>query len=294
MSQAIQLQDDEEHDGACENQKRFGLKNMTKEERYKWDMIDTPGEFMMIPVYDLSVAPEYQRKLQDHEILRFAREWSWLCCGALIVMKRNGGLFIVDGQQRWSAAKRRSDIKAIPCMVFKARNDIKVEADRFVKLNSCKVGLTGVDKYKASLVAEDPIAIKVESILSKHGVKVGVTASATTCACALRLMELCAKDEELFDKVFGLCVGLHAGSEFNGEVLHGLFVLEQHLVKCNCGETIFSAYIQGKLKSAGINAIKKSMTEAHAYWHKGGGNVRAQGILDVINTKRKSRIPNVM
>lgn len=33
------------------------LKNMTKEERYKWDMIDAPGKFMLIPVNALKVAP---------------------------------------------------------------------------------------------------------------------------------------------------------------------------------------------------------------------------------------------
>lgn len=271
-----------------------GLKNMTKEERYKWDMIDAPGEFMPIPINALKVAPEYQRRLQEQEIFRFARDWSWLCCGCLVVMKRNGEFFVVDGQQRWTAAKKRSDISQLPCMVFEARNDIKVEADRFVRLNSCKVGLTGTDKYRASLVAEDPIAIRVESVLVKHGMKVGETYSSTTCSCAIRLMDLCELDADLFEKVFGLAVALHSGAVFNGEILHGLFNLERHLLRINCGETIFSPYVQGKLKVAGVNGIRKSMIEAHAYWHKGGGSVRAQGILDIINTKRKNRIQGLL
>lgn len=271
-----------------------GLKNMTKEERYKWDMIDAPGEFMLIPVNALKVSPEYQRRLQEDEIIRFVREWSWLCCGCLVVMKRNGEFFVVDGQQRWTAAKKRSDISQLPCMVFEARDDIKVEADRFVKLNSCKVGLKGTDRYRASLVAEDPIALLVESVLVKHGMKVGETYSSTTCSCAIRLMDLCKLDACLFEKVFGLAVELHNGAEFNGDILHGLFNLERHLIRINCGETIFSSYAQCKLKAAGINGIKKSMSEAHAYWHKGGGNVRAQGILDIINTKRKNRIPGLL
>ncbi len=213
-------------------------------------------------------------------------------------MKRNGEFFVVDGQQRLTAAKKRSDTSRLPwqlpCMVFDARNDIKVEADRFVKLNSCKVGLTGTDKYKASLIAEDPIALRVESVLVKHGMKIGVTHSSITCSCAKRLMDLCELDADLFEKVFGLAVDLHNGAEFNGEILHGLFNLDRHLLRINCGETIFSSYVQGKLKVAGVNGIKKSMIEANAYWHKGGGNVRAQGILDIINTKRRNRIPGLL
>lgn len=271
-----------------------GFKNMTKEERYKWDMIDAPGEYMIIPVDALRVAPEYQRKLQEEEILRFARDWSWLCCGTIIVMKRNREFFVVDGQQRLNAAKRRTDIRQLPCMVFEARNDIKIEADRFVRLNSCKVGLSGTDKYKASIVSEDPVALQVESVLRSHGMKVGESYSSTTCSCARRLMELCRIDADLFKKIFGLAVELHAGAEFNGEILHGLFILEKHLIKYGCENTIFSPYIKNKLKCVGIAGIKKSMIEAHAYWHKGGGTVRAQGILDIINAKRRNRIPGLM
>jgi len=272
----------------------LSLKNMTKEERYKWDIIDEPGDYMLVDKRDLTVDPLYQRELKELEIADFVRDWSWVCCGTLIVIMRNGKFFVVDGQQRLTAATRRSDISQLPCMVFSAKDEVKNEAEAFLRINKHRAAISGADNYKAALAAEDETALRVEEILGKHGMKVGKCASGITCGCAALLMRLCAANESLFEKCFAMAVDLHAGADFSGDVLKGLFTLERHLRKIQSSETIFSAYIKGKIFQAGLSGVKRAMAEAHAYWHKGGANVNAQGVLDVVNLKRRQRIPNIL
>jgi hypothetical protein len=268
---------------------------VSKVDRYKWYMTDKPGEFMMIGVEDLFIAPEYQRNIQATEIARIASAWLWAACGALIVMLRGDTFYIVDGQQRWMAAKRRGDIKQLPCMVYEAKDNIKCEADAFTKINEGRKGLTGLEKFKGHLTSEDDTAVKINRLLQKYGLAVGGSPSSKICSCVQTMMALCSEDEPLFLKVFDLAVKIHAGEAIHGHIIKGLFTAEKYLVRIDFSESVFSQYVSEKLISAGRAGILKSINNATAYYNKGGQTVMAQGIIELINTKRKdlNRIPNI-
>src|SRR5215469_8093958 len=65
-----------------------------------------PGELLRIDKHQLHVDHDYQRRLDNSRIARYAANWSWVSCGTLIVSRRPRDRFaIVDGQHRWEAAK---------------------------------------------------------------------------------------------------------------------------------------------------------------------------------------------
>lgn len=115
----------------------------------------------------------YQRTLDASQsqslIRRIAQFWDWNLCQPLTVAKRaNGALMIVDGQHRHAAAKLRSDIETLPCVVsqFASSGD---EAAAFVALNQQRRPLSALDLFKAAIAAEDSEALLIFDCIQSAG-----------------------------------------------------------------------------------------------------------------------------
>lgn len=121
---------------------------------------------------DLRVDESYQRTLQNSSsealIRRIAMNWDWGLCQPINVARRaDGSLWIVDGQHRRAAAELRGDIAHLPCVV-QSFATAEQEAAAFVALNKQR-RLTGVDVFKAALVAGDAEARAVLDLICAAG-----------------------------------------------------------------------------------------------------------------------------
>lgn len=102
---------------------------LDKVQRYGWTMQDKQGEQRQINKNLLLVNDDYQRTASASKILEIASEWSWIGCGVIIVAKRDGSYWVIDGQHRVLAAKRRSDIKEMPCLVLMSKTFVMKHLD---------------------------------------------------------------------------------------------------------------------------------------------------------------------
>src|SRR3546814_1597119 len=86
----------------------------------------------------LLVDDSYQRSIEGGEsqrlIVKIAENWDWRLCLPLIVSRRQGSLYVIDGQHRYEAAKLRGDIRDLPIVLFDF-DDPKAEAELFVQAN---------------------------------------------------------------------------------------------------------------------------------------------------------------
>lgn len=124
-------------------------------------------------VGELKIDPEYQRSIlaasSQSLIRRIAQFWDWGLCQPLAVAKRpDGSLTVVDGQHRLEAAKLRSDIAHLPCVITSYAN-AGDEAAAFVALNQQRRPLTKLDLFKAALAAEDETAVTIARLLDEAG-----------------------------------------------------------------------------------------------------------------------------
>lgn len=197
----------------------------TKVERYDWANPGDHGRRCNLPVAELNIDNSYQRnEVSDINTLSTAREFCWLAFGVVVVMERsNGKKYIVDGQQRWLAAKRRGDIPAIPCVVFHS-NGAEHEARAFIALNLHRTKVTAVQKFRVS----DRAGIQPERKISEwlKSVDLAVTpdgkstasvcfpahlirtwkANETACQTAIKLQRAINNGEPLHSSVHnGLC-----------------------------------------------------------------------------------------
>ena len=130
------------------------MSKVDKVERYDWVKPGDNGRQCMVSVDELKVDHAYQRpEVSDQNTLALARGFSWEAFNSIVVMERaNGDKYVVDGQQRLLAARRRGDIRKVPCVLFKS-DGREHEARAFIALNIRRVKVPSVAKFNASVRA---------------------------------------------------------------------------------------------------------------------------------------------
>jgi hypothetical protein len=129
------------------------MKAEDKVERYEWASTGDKGKSAVVNVNDLHIDTSYQRpEVSEKNTLATARLFNWSAFGTIVVMERSGGKkFIVDGQQRWLAAKRRG-IAEIPCRIFSS-NGRDHEAQAFCQLNTNRTAVRVFVRFNARATA---------------------------------------------------------------------------------------------------------------------------------------------
>lgn len=137
----------------------------------------TPPVLQWISVDDLQVDDRYQRSVADSTsgtlIKRIANAWDWSLAQVLVVARRpDSALMVIDGQHRLAAAKIRTDIPHLPCVVIDA-NSIEQEAQTFLKINKERKPVSALAGFHALVAASNPVAVDVQAIVKDCGFRIG-------------------------------------------------------------------------------------------------------------------------
>lgn len=139
-------------------------------------MIGEPPSPQFAGVERLHVDDTYQRSIEGgasrNLIMKIAENWDWRLCLPLLVSRRNGELFVIDGQHRLEAARLRGDIQHLPVVVFDF-DDPKAEADLFVQANRSRRPMSNLDDFHAAVAAGDPKALEIHTAVTEAGLAVG-------------------------------------------------------------------------------------------------------------------------
>lgn len=259
----------------------------TKIDRYKWTVIDKPGSPQSINKSLISADRDYQRKISEGKVTRIAAEWSWIGCGALLVAYRpdSNEYFVMDGQHRLEAAKRRSDITSLPCMVFEI-DDIKEESSGFYRANVERKPLTFSAKFNALLIAGDKSCIKAKRAVDAAGYSIVETSIADKTICCMAAVVNCInEDEEVFNRIWPVIVEVHKGKQIHKDILNGMFYVER---RSNISLTEKSN--RSKLARFSKDDILSEIRKAHLFFGRATPKVSAEGVLNLINKSRRIKI----
>ena len=124
----------------------------------------------------LNVDDSYQRSIEGGAskklIEKIAINWDWRLCLPLLVSRRQGELFVIDGQHRLEAARLRGDIQHVPVVVFDF-DDPKAEAELFVQANRSRRAIGQLDDFHAAVASGDRKALAVHEVVTGAGLVVG-------------------------------------------------------------------------------------------------------------------------
>lgn len=259
---------------------------VTKVDRYKWKMDSTPGEFAMLEKNNLQIHPEYQRAKNERQILRIAGQWSWVSLGVITVARRGGELWVIDGQHRVAAAKKRADIQLLPCIVFDS-NTVKDDALAFLTTNIDRKPMSSHDKHRAKLVAGDEFSLLARRIMDSHGISLGNGGHARPMTFrAIGWAEKKAQDNpDRLDRVMGVLAEICQDAPMADRLAQGLWYMD-----ANIDGGIHGKRLRKRLKDIGGARLMQGANKAAGYFAKGGEKVYATGMLDVINHGLQNKI----
>ncbi len=250
--------------------------NKTKIDRYGWTVRDAPGQLRYIGKNQLTVDYTYQRTHSAQKVRNLARDWSWMACGAILVAKRNGQYYVVDGQHRVLAAKSRADIIDLPCILFEtdAPSD---EAVAWLGANKNRKVPDSVDTFRALVAARDPDAMYMQETCDRLGIVITKAAgSPKRLKSVVGTIRILKRNRDQFDKLMPLLAELCENCPLSEKLVAGLDYIGQHL-------DLDEPRLRKRLLSVGPEALVRGATRAAAYFVRGGANVWAMGMMDEIN-----------
>jgi hypothetical protein len=259
----------------------------SKVEHYKWGCRDEPGEFLMIDKSLLKIDREhYQRNYDPAKVLKIASDWSWVACGTITVSQRKDGTFwVIEGQHRVYAARKRSDIKLLPCMVFRVEA-VETEAAGFLGANTLRKPLSGIDRFRAKVTVGDRDTAAALRIVERHGYHITSNSGELRGVKAVSQIErMTAQDDDAFDAVMGLFDQCFGGAHFLWDTAAGL-----HYLHSKKHVDLREPRTRTAIRSLGLDALNNAAAKGAAYYGSRNPVSWADGITKLLNRGRRSPI----
>lgn len=123
---------------------------------------------------DVTFDQRYQRDLDERRARVIAGEFDKDRVGVpVLALRPNGKLVAIDGQHRIFAAKEAGlGDEPMACQIIDGLS-LQAEAEMFLKLNGGRKAVPPLDKYKARIVAKEPAATEIETIIRAEGLRIG-------------------------------------------------------------------------------------------------------------------------
>lgn len=271
--------------------------SVSKVTKYGWKVQNAPGQFLWLNKRLLRIDHAYQRDdVSAGRIAEIRSDWCWLSCATLVVAQRPDGTYwVIDGQHRKIAADHRSDIQELPCLVFQS-SEKGFEANGFLQLNTNRGPVRMIQKFKAMVGRGDKEAVAVQTAITDAGLKIGASDSPSHVGCVGALMKLFA-DEEGSKVLWPLILEMGPLQEKKiiDKVVVGMIYLNHVLSKDADDQLLTDLHNREKLVEAGTDKCAEAIRQAQLYYKRSGERIYAQGIVDLLNTKRRTRrIPAIV
>ncbi|MDF2881550.1 MAG: hypothetical protein K0R54_2107 [Clostridiaceae bacterium] len=153
--------------------------------------IKTSYQFLLVK--DLRLA-KYQRPLEMSRVKKYASEFDKTLLTPIVVSKRNGFNYVVDGQHRTVLAKTMG-LDGLMALVYEGLT-YEEEADYFKKLNNAngeQKKVSKIDMFNASVEAKDIRALDIKAIIEDLGFRMAKTSGNNTITAMNTL-------EKMYDK----------------------------------------------------------------------------------------------
>jgi len=198
-----------------------------------------------LPANLLDVDPGVQRKLNEGRVARIAADFHEAALGVLIVSKRESRGFVtedaeapraryvvLDGQTRLAALRKftgtEDTVMPVVCQVFTGLTRAE-EAEIFIEHND-RAAVRKIDLFRLALVAQQPWALELEEVISRHGFLSsevsGPERRFTAISTAQRIVRL-PEGLDALDKAFDMIVRTwaHRPNAASAEAIEGLALL---------------------------------------------------------------------
>ena len=272
-----------------------GGQGPSKEAFYNWSDPGPKGRFEWVPVQALNIDHAYQReKICVERVLAIASKWQWLACPTLMVVQRpDGSLWVTDGQHRLLAARKRTSITHLPCLIFQGDGGKVTEANSFLLNNTVRGPVDTYSKYRAAIACGDADIMEIDAILAASGYRIVSRGQATQgVACVATITAEYAQNPDNFRAVWPAVARLAGGEPIDKRPLMALLYIERYLKKLDLG-TITGGKLFDRIMAATWPAVDQACRKRQLELDKPGFKVWADGVIKyILNHGARVKIPS--
>ena len=244
------------------------------------------GRILMVNVYALNVDNTYQRPAVMQKVSKISRDWSWIACGAITAVNRDGQMFVIDGQHRVLAA-RKANIGEIPCVLFNSESR-KQEAIGFLDVNTFRTPITGEQRFKTQIVTEDETTLFVKSTLERLGVTLekGKGANSPMSMSGFSwAVRNAKKDKYAFTIVMEIAAVMGIDTALKVRVLDAMIYFHKF-----ASLPIDDTKVKSKIINLGMDVISNQIRKTVAINGRGSQLIYCQALLFLVNKGLRTKI----
>lgn len=192
--------------------------------------IETPGTIKPVRLGDLRVSDRSQRQLREHKVNELLSNWHPECLGVPIVSARDGFFYVVDGQHRLEALKRKTgegwEDMRFPMRVHEGLNE-EQEAAMFDIYNT-NLHLSVYDRFAVRVEAGPemyPIEWDIKKIVEGLGLRIGKPGMASERAvfCVSTLRNIYTRsDPETLQRALYIITAAFGDGSIDAKVVDGV------------------------------------------------------------------------
>jgi len=128
------------------------------------------GRWRQLSPKSIYLDAKYQRDTSLRRAKKIAAEFQWCFFGCVVVSKRKGSFYAIDGGHRLVAACMM-DLPQVPCIVFDGMS-LQREAEAFVRWNNTPRP-SSIQLWQSNLSAEEPNTMGAHKVLVANNFRIG-------------------------------------------------------------------------------------------------------------------------
>ncbi len=246
------------------------------------------SKFAKVTPQEIEIDRQFQRELDENRCKAMAKELDMNRIGVPVLSRRkNGSLVALDGQHRVYALQMAEHTAAILCEVHDGLT-VTEEAELFLKLNGGRKAVHVHDKWKARIVANDPIALEIKGIMDSLGLRIARVIAPSSIAAVQSVESVHVRNGNLKAT---LAILKRWGDGVTPEVYDAdLIKYVSHFLKDH--PTASPATLIDKLSSIHPERVVNRIKRAHQLSQDIPRTVVASAQLrDIYNTKNRNKLP---
>lgn len=232
-----------------------------------------------LPIAELRVSPVAQRDLRSAWVDQLAAEFDPVRIGKLLVNKRDGRYYIVDGQHRVAAMRQMGwDDQSIECEITDGLTEAE-EADLFLWRNK-RLNVRPFDMFRVAVVAEREQETTIDKIVRRSGFTISDHGKVGTIGAVGALRKVYAHGPDVLGRALNIIAGAFDGQPINGQVIEGV-----GLVCARYNGDLNDDHAKAKLSGlrTGVNGLIQRAALNRNKTGRPVSHCTAAAVVDVIN-----------
>lgn len=227
---------------------------LTPDQKNNVAMRRKPSDLKWLNKLQIESDGSYQRTTENQKLIQTIRaNFNWFAFGSLHVSNRDDKYWVVDGGHRLKGALCRPDIDVLPCLVFRFES-VSEEARAFLTINEGRSPVKPVDRFRASLTAQDQDCIGLDSFLKAKGYRISKERSKECIEAVTMLLRCWNADVEIFKTTWDIVIAMpDAEGRFCSDIFRVVFSMVNK-------EPIGDEY-RANLQNLGAVAARQAMRE---------------------------------